>query len=160
MRFEFIKFSMVNWDNFQFCYGRYRKGRIPSQTKQYTSTPLCYLTIKEIIIKHHKRNMFFFPKKKFFLVKSFSSEIHVLFFFSSTKCQSLQIFSIPAQKRCFWLPHYTEMICFFENKQENASVQNNSCNSHLYFFLHTQNFSPWYTQRFLMGYFSMWSRNG
>lgn len=68
MRFEFIKFSMVNWDNFQFCCCRYRKGRTPSQTKQYTSTPLCHLAIKEILIKHHKRNMFFSPKNSTFFV--------------------------------------------------------------------------------------------
>lgn len=77
----FIRFSMVNWDNSQFCCCGYRRGRTPSQTKQHTSTPLCWLTIKEIIIKHHQRNMFFFPTNcLLYWVEGFSSEIYILFF--------------------------------------------------------------------------------
>lgn len=158
---EFIKFSTVNWDYSQFWCSGYRRGRTPSQTKQYTSTPLCQLTIKEIIIKHHKRNMFFFPKNYLlYWIESFSSERFIFCsFFPSTKCQSLQIFSIPAQKRYLWL-HIILKWLISMGVTKIATIQNNSCNNHLDCFPCIWSFIFWYMQRFPVGYFLVWSRNG
>lgn len=148
---------MVNWDNSQFCSCGYRRGRTPSQTKQYTSTSLCQLTIKEIIIKHHQRNMFFFPKNSLLSRSLQLWEIYILFYFPSTKCQSLQIFSIPAQKRCLWLHIILKWLISIGVTKK---MQNNSCNNHLDCFLCIQSFIFCYMQRLPAGYFLVWSRNG